>query len=127
MPIAIATIMDEIDKICKVYQPDISSMEKIFINKNPESSIKLSHARGGIIGILAKNSIPIVEYSPNFIKKAITGAGKADKEQMKQMVNMLLPGHSFNKFDEIDAIATAYTAILHQDFNNLDIDEGTSC
>ncbi len=117
LPSSIAKIMNEILKICNTYKPDIASIETIFINKNPESSIKLVHARGGIMGIIAQNNIPIQEYAPNFIKKAITGAGKADKEQMKQMINMLLPGYNFEQYDEIDAIAIAYTAILHNDFN----------
>jgi crossover junction endodeoxyribonuclease RuvC len=117
MPLAIAKIMDEISIICKAYKPQIASIETVFINKNPESSIKLVHARGGVIGILAQNNIPIQEYTPNFIKKAITGAGKADKEQMKHMINMLLPGYNFEQYDEIDAIAITYTAIIHQNLS----------
>ena len=119
MPFALAKIMKELDEICNIYKPQIASIEKIFVNINPQSSIKLSHARGAIIGVLAQNSIAILEYSANFIKKAITGAGKADKEQMKQMINMLMPGHYFNQYDEIDAIAIAYTSILHQNFHDI--------
>jgi crossover junction endodeoxyribonuclease RuvC len=117
MPLAIAKIMGEVNSIAIQFSPCVASMEKIFINKNPESSIKLSHARGAIMGVLAQNKILIEEYAPNFIKKAITGAGKADKEQMKQMINMLLPGHNFSQYDEIDAIAIAYTSILHHNLN----------
>jgi crossover junction endodeoxyribonuclease RuvC len=117
MSFALAKIMDEIMKLCESYKLYRASMEKIFINQNPESSIKLSHARGAIMGVLAQNNIPIEEYSPNFIKKAIAGAGRADKEQMKQMINMLLPGYNFIQHDQIDAIAIAYTSILHQNLN----------
>ena len=117
MPLAIAQIMNEIMTLCQTYKPYRASMEKIFINQNPESSIKLSHARGAIMGVLAQNNIPIEEYAPNFIKKAIAGAGRADKEQMKQMINMLVPGHNFIQHDQIDAIAIAYTSILHQNLN----------
>ena len=119
LPISLAKIMKEINIICNTYKPCLASMEKIFINNNPESSIKLSHARGAIMGVIAQNNILIEEYSPNFIKKAITGAGKADKEQMKRMINILLPGYNFEQYDEIDAIATAYTSTLYQNLNKL--------
>ncbi|MEY3197208.1 MAG: Crossover junction endodeoxyribonuclease RuvC, partial [Pseudomonadota bacterium] len=88
MPRRLSYISDEIHKIIELYNPTIAAMEEIFVNVNPHSSIKLAHARGAIMSEVGKSGIELREFAPNKIKKTITGAGKADKEQVLYMVNM---------------------------------------
>jgi crossover junction endodeoxyribonuclease RuvC len=105
-------IYSSFEDIILKYKPNTIALEKIFININPISSITLSYARGVIISVIGKYGIALVEFAPNYIKKAIAGNGKATKEQMMKMVNYLLPKHNITDYDESDAIACAYTACI---------------
>lgn len=66
-------------------------MESIFFGKNIQSVFTLGHARGVIMLALAQKEIPIIEYSPREIKKAVVGNGNASKQQIRYMVTQLLP------------------------------------
>ena len=91
-------------------------MEKTFVNKNPQTSLLLGMARGGIMLTIASNNLSITEFAPNFIKKAITGNGKAEKEQLGFMVKKLISGipaeKSFKTLDETDALSVAVVCSL---------------
>ncbi len=93
--------------ICKMYQPNECSIEIIFVNKNPKTTLILGHARAAAIIPMAEMDIPVFEYEPNKIKKALTGAGHADKEQIARMIKLLLPTAAPKTSDESDAIAIA--------------------
>ena len=86
------------------------------MNKNPKTTLILGHARAAAIVAVAHNNIPIFEYEPNMIKKALTGAGHADKEQIYKMLKILLPAAKPKTADESDAIAIAMT---HANMNSL--------
>lgn len=86
------TIYTELRHIIELYKPDEASIEITFLNTNPETSLKLSMARGVVFLMPAIYNIPLFEYEPNKIKKALTGVGKADKKQVETMVKILLPG-----------------------------------
>ncbi len=104
----------ELSKIIKNYTPDTVSLEEIFVNKNPLSSIKLAHARGAIMLTVAVNMLKIHEYKPTTIKKSITGKGHADKDQMKFMVKQILPIININNdHNAIDALGIAICHSLH--------------
>jgi len=102
-------ISSEIEKIVKHYVPDEISIEETFLNKNPGTSLKLGHARGAIIisCLRGGKGNNIYEYGANKIKKAVCGAGKADKIQVAMMVKRILPKAEFTYDDESDALAAA--------------------
>lgn len=78
----------------------------MFVNKNPESTLKLGMARGVALLVPATCNVPVFEYDANRIKKSVVGQGHASKDQIAMMVNVLLPGCGA-KDDGADALATA--------------------
>lgn len=103
----LVTIFHELTKICETFQPDECSIEIIFVNKNPKTTLLLGQARAAAIVAVANHDIPVFEYEPNVIKKALTGAGHADKSAVDKMVKILLPVAHPKTADEADAIAIA--------------------
>ncbi|MCL1902098.1 MAG: crossover junction endodeoxyribonuclease RuvC [Alphaproteobacteria bacterium] len=116
LPVRLAHIFSEVKKLCEVWSPDAASVEYTFVNKNPTTTLLLGHARAASIVAIGTFEIPIYEYEPNNIKKAITGAGHADKSQVDAMVKILLPGAAPKSADESDAIAIA---LCHANTNRL--------
>lgn len=109
MPLRLARIILEIERVILEFKPQITAMEEVFVNMNASSSLKLAHARGAIMSVVGKHNIPLKEFAPNKIKKTLVGAGKAEKAQVIYMVNLLMPNAKVTKHDEADAIAAAYT------------------
>ena len=107
MSVRLATIFQELTKICETFDPDECSLEIIFVNKNPKTTLLLGQARAAAIVAVANRGVPVFEYEPNVIKKALTGAGHADKTAVDKMVRMLLPNARPKTPDEADAIAIA--------------------
>ena len=103
----LTTIFRELSKICETFQPDECSIEIIFVNKNPKTTLLLGQARAAAIVAVGNYDIPVFEYEPNVIKKALTGAGHADKSAVDKMVQLLLPNAHPKTPDEADAIAIA--------------------
>jgi len=103
----LAFIFREVTKLCETFEPDECSIEIIFVNKNPKTTLILGQARAASIVAVADKDIPIFEYEPNVIKKALTGAGHADKSAVDKMVQILLPAAHPKTADEADAIAIA--------------------
>ncbi|ASR51922.1 MAG: crossover junction endodeoxyribonuclease RuvC [Blastomonas sp.] len=91
------------------YDPDSAAIEEIYVNKNPQSTLKLVQARGGLILGLARAGLSVGEYAPRLIKKAIVGTGAAEKAQIDAMVQRLLPGVQIAGPDAADALAVAIT------------------
>ena len=81
----------------------------MFVNVNPASTLKLGHARAAVMLAPARAGLSVAEYSPNLIKKAVVGAGHADKSQIAFMVKRLLPSAGEVKADAADALAVAIT------------------
>ena len=104
-----AGVLEIIDR----YHPDAAAVEETFVNKNPESTLKLGLARGAILLAPALQGLPVSEYAPNRVKKSVVGAGHADKDQVLIMVGKLLPGVEFANADAADALAVA---ICHAHF-----------
>lgn len=100
-------IFREVAKLCETFAPDECSIEIIFVNKNPKTSLLLGQARSAAIVAVANHDVPVFEYEPNVIKKALTGAGHADKSAVDKMVQILLPMAKPKTPDEADAIAIA--------------------
>lgn len=91
------------------HQPQSAAVEEVFVNVNPQSTLKLGQARGVIMLAAAKSGISIGEYSARLIKKAVVGTGGADKVQVHAMVARLLPGVKIAGADAADALAVAIT------------------
>lgn len=107
MAMRLACVFDGVAKLCDQFQPDECSVEIIFVNKNPKTTLILGQARAAAIVAVATHDIPVFEYEPTKIKKALTGIGHADKDQVYKMVKMLLPAAQPKTADESDAIAIA--------------------
>jgi len=96
-------------EVINTYQPQEVAIEQTFLNTNPESSLKLSMARGVVVLSAGYNHLPLYEFAPNKVKKALVGVGKAQKTQVETMVKILLPGCQPKNNDSSDALAMAIT------------------
>jgi len=111
----IANIAENIEQIIDLYKPQAIALEETFVNMNAGSSLKLAYVRGALMALIGKYELPFYEYAPNKIKKTIVGAGHAEKEQVKHMVNIIISGNTEHiGFDESDALAIAYTCLVDQ-------------
>ena len=100
-------ISSHLDEILNNYKPSLAVIEKIFVSASGESALKLGMARGVALNVIAsKKNILIIELTARFVKKAITGSGAADKNQIKFMIEKLL-AKRVDKLDASDALAIA--------------------
>ncbi len=102
-------LLESVGEICTAHNCDEAAIEEVFVNMNPASTLKLGHARAAVMLAPARCGLPVAEYSPNLIKKAVVGAGHADKTQIAFMVKRLLPSAGEVKADAADALAVAIT------------------
>ena len=108
-------IFEELSSLIDLYKPDFMSVEKLFFNKNVTTAIAVGQARGVIVLTAALKDIPVVEYTPIQIKQAITGTGRADKNQVTFMVQKLLNIKEKPKPDDVaDALAIAICGLHSQ-------------
>jgi len=98
---------DALIHVLQEWQPASAAVEETFVNKNPASTLKLGQARGVVLLAPAQLGLPVAEYAPNVIKKAVVGVGHADKAQVHAMVQRLLPGVMVTGADAADALAVA--------------------
>jgi len=89
------------------YQPQEMAIEDMFYAKNVQSSLKLGHARGAVLIAAVQCGVQIFEYTPLEIKKSIVGYGRASKEQVRAMVQIMLKLKNKPNLDISDALATA--------------------
>ena len=106
------------EKCSPQQQPDEAAVEETYVNKNPGTTLRLGAARGVVLLAPASRGIPVAEYSTNLIKKAVVGAGHADKHQIEVMVKMLLPGTQALA-DAADALAVAICHAHHVQTNRV--------
>jgi crossover junction endodeoxyribonuclease RuvC len=95
------------------HRPAAAAVEEVFVNENPQSTLKLGQARGVVLLAAAARGIEVGEYAPSMVKKAVVGTGGADKAQVRAMVQRLLPGASIAGPDAADALAVAITHAHH--------------
>lgn len=91
------------------HRADAAALEEIFSAKNARSALVLGHARGVIIAAIARRGLPLFEYTPTQVKQAVTGTGRADKQQIGRMVAVLLNHRAALQEDQADALAVAIT------------------
>ena len=111
LPERLEILFDAINDILREYKPDLAVVESIFYHKQIRSVFTLGQARGVILLALAQNDIPIVEYTPREVKKAVVGNGNASKQQVRYMVNQILNLH--NKPAQDDAYDALGLALCH--------------
>ncbi|HEX7873989.1 MAG TPA: crossover junction endodeoxyribonuclease RuvC [Sphingobium sp.] len=95
------------------HRPDGAGVEEVFVNSNPQSTLKLGQARGVVLLNAARSGMEVGEYTPSVIKKAVVGVGNASKDQVHAMVQRLLPGVKIFGADAADALAVAITHAHH--------------
>jgi crossover junction endodeoxyribonuclease RuvC len=104
------TIYDELTEIIKQNNPDVMSVEKLFFAQNVTTAMSVSQARGAVLLCGEEYNLKIFEYTPLQIKQSITGYGRADKNQIQEMVKTILRLDSIPKPDDCaDALACAIT------------------
>lgn len=89
------------------YQPNEVAIEQVFLHENPNSALKLGHARGVAMVACASHRLPIFEYAARSVKQSVVGYGAAQKDQVQQMVVMLLNLSRSPQSDAADALAIA--------------------
>ncbi len=100
-------IYDGLARVIREYEPAEAAIESIFHSHNVQSALKLGHARGVALLAVVNAGIPVSEYGPTAVKRAVVGSGRADKEQIQRTVEMLL-NHKVGKgYDASDALAVA--------------------
>lgn len=113
LPDRLIDIYDSLHEIIKQNRPHFASVEKLFFTKNITTGISVAEARGVVLLVCKQHNLPIFEYTPNEIKKTLTGYGSADKKQMQEMVRLHLNLDQIPKPDDAaDALAAAITHSL---------------
>nr|AIT39326.1 crossover junction endodeoxyribonuclease RuvC [Wolbachia pipientis] len=100
-------IFEQLKKVIFLYSPNEAAVEKIFVNKNPKSSLTLGYARAIAILVLQMTDLTMNEYDANYIKKSITGNGHANKNQIIFMVKQIVKNLNIKCHHTADALATA--------------------
>jgi crossover junction endodeoxyribonuclease RuvC len=103
----LVTLDRELTDVILHHRPDSGAVEEVFVNANPQSTLKLGQARGVCLLALARAGLPVSEYATRLVKKAIVGTGGADKAQVQAMLRVLLPGVKLAGADAADALAVA--------------------
>src|ERR1051325_8289675 len=113
LPQRLASRADQRDALLVEHRPDSAAVEEVFVNANPQSTLKLGQARGVVIMTAARAGLDVGEYAARLVKKAVVGTGGAEKAQVHAMVSRLLPGVKIAGPDAADALAVAITHAHH--------------
>jgi len=101
-------INDDVSELIQTFKPDALAVEELFFNTNQKTALSVAHGRAAIILAGEAHGIPMFEYTPLQVKKAVTGYGKATKKQVMEMVKRLLEMDQIPKPDDAaDALAIA--------------------
>jgi crossover junction endodeoxyribonuclease RuvC len=109
LPERLKVLFDGLVEVSTRYQPDCASVEIVFVNVNPQSTLLLGQARGACITALVSRQLPVAEYTALQMKQAVVGYGRADKTQVQEMVRRLLALPSLPGPDAADALGLAIT------------------
>jgi crossover junction endodeoxyribonuclease RuvC len=103
----LVTLDRELTDMLVTHRPDAGAVEEVFVNMNPQSTLKLGQARGVCLLALARAGVGVSEYATRLVKKALVGTGGAEKAQVQAMLRVLLPGVRLAGADAADALAVA--------------------
>ncbi|MBX7532660.1 crossover junction endodeoxyribonuclease RuvC [Qipengyuania sp. 1XM1-15A] len=96
-----------LEAVIAEHNPDRAAAEEVFVNKNPQSTLKLAQARGAVLAACGSAGLEVSEHAARLVKKAVVGTGGADKSQVQAMLKVLLPGAKIAGADAADALAVA--------------------
>ena len=113
LPKRLFHLASQLEALFSDHTPEAAAVEETFVNKNPQSTLKLAQARGVALMIAARAGIEVGEYAPTLVKKAVVGTGTAEKAQVHAMVQRLLPGVTIAGPDAADALAVAIAHAHH--------------
>ena len=113
LPKRLSHLATQLEAIFFDHRPQAAAVEEVFVNKNPQSTLKLGQARGVILMVAARSGLDVGEYAARLVKKAVVGVGNAEKAQVHAMVQRLLPGARIAGADAADALAVAITHAHH--------------
>ncbi|WP_235927697.1 crossover junction endodeoxyribonuclease RuvC, partial [Sandarakinorhabdus rubra] len=103
----LAALHDGLMAVIREHCVQEAAVEEVFVNANPQSTLKLGQARGVVLLCAGRCGLPVAEYATTLVKKALTGTGGAAKPQVQAMVERLLPGVAVAGADAADALAVA--------------------
>lgn len=108
-PIAarLAALQAALAEVIATHRPQRAAAEEIFVNKNPQSTLKLAQARGCVLAACGAAGLAVNEHAARLVKKAVVGTGAAEKAQVQAMLKVLLPGVQLAGPDAADALAVA--------------------
>ncbi len=109
LPARLKVLFDGVREVVQRYQPDCASVEIVFVNVNPQSTLLLGQARGACITALVSGDLPVLEYTALQMKQAVVGYGRAEKSQVQEMVRRLLHLPGLPGPDAADALGLAIT------------------
>ena len=117
LPLRLKTIYDELKRLFEEWRPDLLVMEDVFVLKQfPKAAIQLGEVRGVIHLAAQENEIPVLEVKPTEVKSALTGSGRADKEQIKKTIQRILRIESPIRSSHAgDALALALTGLFRNE------------
>jgi crossover junction endodeoxyribonuclease RuvC len=108
-PLRLKRLLQGLGEIIETHRPDEVAIEKVFMARNPDSALKLGHARGAAICAVVQRDLPVHEYAAKEVKLAVVGTGGADKAQIQHMVGIMLNLKGTLQADAADALAVAIT------------------
>lgn len=107
LPQRLKVIFASVTEVIATYSPDCAAIEKVFVNVNPQSTLLLGQARGAAICALVNGELTVAEYTALQVKQAVVGQGKAQKQQVQDMVQRLLALSGMPGTDAADALGVA--------------------
>ena len=109
LPARLKVLFDGVGEVIERYQPDCASIEIVFVNVNPQSTLLLGQARGALVTALVHANLAVAEYTALQMKQAVVGYGRADKTQIQEMVRRLLALPGLPGPDAADGLGLAIT------------------
>ncbi|MCL6250062.1 crossover junction endodeoxyribonuclease RuvC [Altererythrobacter sp. KTW20L] len=103
----LAALQAGIAQVIAAHAPDRAAAEEVYLNKNPQSTLKLAQARGAVLAACGAAGVAVNEHAARLVKKAVVGTGAAEKAQVQAMLKVLLPGAVVLGPDAADALAVA--------------------
>lgn len=107
------TLFDGLSEVIRQHAPEVAAVEQTFVNSNGAATLKLGQARGIAMLAPATAGLPVSEYAPNAVKKAVVGVGHAGKPQIAHMLGVHFPGLALGSPDAADALAIALCHLHH--------------
>jgi len=109
-------IHNTVGEIIETFKPDRFAIEDVFVSVNPQSALKLGHARGVLLLAAVQHDLEIYEYTPRVVKQAVAGYGNATKAQIQQAVRALLNLSACPSQDAADALAVSLCCSNYLDY-----------